>query len=288
MVSRFRIDKIIHNPLRTGEAAKALGVLAATKEIVLLQDSDNLLDSKSWLRTMVSPFKNSEVVGSEPLFYSYRGFDSLITRYCALLGMNDPICLYLGNYDRFSYVTGKWTSIPVETLDFRDFLLVRLDKNNLPTIGANGFMFRRSVLPTINLGQFLFDIDLIHTLVAKGMDHFAKVKVGIVHLFADSFQLFARKTLRRIRDYQFYQENRMRSYPWPGFSNKRLQWFVFSTVFTIPIARDCVKGYKARPDRAWFFHLPACWITLFIYSNLSLIEIAKTSLARNSNNASIL
>ena len=35
--------------------------------------------------------------------------DGYITCYCALLGMNDPICLFFGNYDRFNLITNKWT-----------------------------------------------------------------------------------------------------------------------------------------------------------------------------------
>lgn len=61
---------------------------------------------------MVEPFEDPEITGFEPLYYTYRKEDGFITRYCALLGMNDPLCLFLGNYDRYSALTGKRTEMP--------------------------------------------------------------------------------------------------------------------------------------------------------------------------------
>ncbi|MDO8727305.1 MAG: hypothetical protein Q7J35_14640 [Candidatus Methanoperedens sp.] len=49
---------------------------------------------------MTEPFQDREIAGTEPLYYNYRKEDGYITRYCAMLGMNDPLCLFLGNYDR--------------------------------------------------------------------------------------------------------------------------------------------------------------------------------------------
>ena len=80
----FKVTKILYNPLRTGEAGKALGVKAAKNEIIAFIDSDNILDGKDWLRRMVEPFRDKEIVGTEPLYYSYRKTDRYIIRYCAL------------------------------------------------------------------------------------------------------------------------------------------------------------------------------------------------------------
>lgn len=63
---RFKVDKILQNPLMTGEAGKAVGVEAASNEIIAPTDGDNVLDGKDWLRRMVEPFADPEFVGSEP------------------------------------------------------------------------------------------------------------------------------------------------------------------------------------------------------------------------------
>ena len=265
IAEKFKVDKILHNPLRTGEAGKAVGLEAAKNEIMLFQDSDNILDRRDWLRKMVEPFGDLSIVGAEPLYYTYRKEDSLITRYCALLGMNDPLCLYLGNYDRYSYVTGKWTTLLVKTVDNGNYLLLELDERNIPTIGANGFLVRAEALKKVDSKPYLFDIDAVYQLIRMGQNNFAKVKIGIVHLFAGDVGTFMRKTYRRISDYLFYEKQRMRKYPWKRLSRLRLLNFALYTLLMIPIVRDSVKGYKKRPDRAWFFHLLACPLTSIIY-----------------------
>jgi len=265
IAEKFGVDRILHNPLRTGEAGKAVGVGAAKNEIILLQDSDNVLNRREWLKRMIEPFEDPSIVGAEPLYYTYGKEDSLITRYCALLGMNDPICLYLGNYDRYSYVTGKWTELPVKTKDNGNYLLLELNERNIPTIGANGFLVRTRALKRVNHKPYLFDIDVVHQFIRIGQNRLAKVKIGIVHLFANDVGTFTRKTYRRIRDYLFYEKHGMRNYPWRRLSRARILKFALHTLLIIPIVRDSVKGYRNMPDKAWLFHPLACWLTLFIY-----------------------
>lgn len=271
IAKKFDVDRILHNPLRTGEAGKAVGVRAAKNEIILLQDSDNILNGREWLRRMVEPFEDMSNIGAEPLYYTYREEDSLITRYCALLGMNDPVCLYLGNYDRYSYVTGKWTELLVKTRDDGNYLLLELDEKNIPTIGANGFLVRARALKEVEYKPYLFDIDVVYQLIRMGQNRFAKVKIGIVHLFANNVGTFTRKTYRRIRDYLFYEKHRMRKYPWRRLSLVRRLKFALYTLLIVPIIRDSLKGYKKMPDEAWLFHPLACWLTLFTYSTTFIV-----------------
>lgn len=265
VAEKFKVDRVLNNSLRTGEAGKAVGVEAARKEIVLLQDSDNILDGEDWLRRMVEPFQDEGIVAAEPLYYGYRKKDSLITRYCALLGMNDPVCLYLGNYDRYSYVTGKWTGLTIDVQDDGNYLLLDLNARNIPTMGANGFLVRAGPLKKLDYQPYLFDVDVVHQCVGKGWNKFAKVKIGIVHLFADDVGSFLRKTHRRVRDYLFYEKHGMRNYPWRRLSRLGTLRFVLCTLLVVPIARDCIRGYRRRPDVAWLFHPLACWLTLLTY-----------------------
>ena len=273
IVKKFNVDRILHNPLRTGEAGKAVGVEAAKNKIILLQDSDNILNGREWLTRMVEPFEDMTIIGAEPLYYTYREEDSLITRYCALLGMNDPVCLYLGNYDRYSYVTGKWTELLVKTSDDGNYLLLELDEKNIPTIGANGFLVRAEALRRVKYKPYLFDIDVVYQFIKMGQNRFAKVKIGIVHLFANDLGTFARKTYRRIRDYLFYEKHGMRNYPWRRLSRVRILEFAFYTLLIIPVLRDSIKGYKKKPDKAWLFHPLACWLTLFTYGIMFIMGV---------------
>ncbi|MDY2948870.1 MAG: glycosyltransferase, partial [Lachnospiraceae bacterium] len=84
---------ICKNPLKTAEAGKAVGVRKAVHEIVLLLDSDNIIPDPHWMTRMMAPFEEKEIIASEPIEYTYRKEDSTINRYCALIGMNDPLCM---------------------------------------------------------------------------------------------------------------------------------------------------------------------------------------------------
>jgi len=100
--------KIVSNKLRTGEAGKAVGARMAKNEILAFVDSDNILDNSRWLQKMTRPFSEPNIVASEPLYFTHRLEDPAITRYCALIGANDPLTVYIGNYDIQS---------PEETMD---------------------------------------------------------------------------------------------------------------------------------------------------------------------------
>jgi glycosyltransferase involved in cell wall biosynthesis len=256
--------RVVPNKLKTGEAGKAAGVKAAKNEIIALIDSDNFLPGKNWLTRMVEPFADAEIIGSEPIEYTYRKTDGYITRYCALIGMNDPICMYLGNYDRYNYLTGRWTDLPVKEEDCGSYLKLTLEKNKVPTIGANGTMFRRRLIAS-QIGDYLFDIDEIHGLIDSGKNKFAKVKVGIIHVFSGNVSTFIRKQKRRIKDYGYYQKLGVRKYPWSKLNKVGFVKFVIFSALWLPTFIEACIGYIKKPDKAWFFHPLACWLTLWVY-----------------------
>lgn len=267
LAARYGVDRIVENPLRTGEAGKAAGFAAATGEIIALVDSDNILPGPDWLRRMVAPFEDPLVVGSEPLWYEHRPGDPLVTRYCALTGVNDPLVSFLGNYDRLNYLTGRWTGLEVPTEERDGWLRVHLQPQALPTMGANGFLVRAEALRNTQWSPYLADIDTVWDLVSQGRDIFAKVRVGIVHLYCPDIRTFARKQTRRIRDYTYYSGQGMRRYPWKRRLGPHLVRFVLYCVSVVPLLWQTARGWLRKPDRAWLFHPLACWITLWVYSS---------------------
>ena len=220
---------------------------------------------------MTAPFSDPEIAGSEPIEYTYRRTDSGLTRYCALLGMNDPLCYFLKNYDRMSVLSGKWTGLDIETHDRGDYLEVHLRPEAIPTMGANGFLLRKELLDVLQVGDYLFDIDIIHDLVMSGHSTFAKVKTGIVHLYGSGLRTFSRKQLRRVRDFHYYSSRGMRSYPWSTRKKAGVLKFIVYCLLLVPLVYQSIKGYRRQPDTAWGLHLPACLITLAVYA-LGVIE----------------
>lgn len=259
---------VVKNKLKTAEAGKRVALDNSTGEFCALIDSDNILPSDKWLKEMIEPLlKNSEAVGSEPWKYTWRKNDGFVTRYCALIGMNDPLVHFLGNYDRFNLLTGKWTEVSHEEKDMGDYLLVNFDKRGIPTIGANGTVFRKDFLKNNIEGGYLFDIDILSSFVQKnGRVSFIKVKNGIIHTFCESdIGKFAKKQRRRVRDFLFHRSVGDRKYDWGNSNSLGVLKFVLSCLFIFPLFFQAFKGYFKKKDFAWFFHPLACWITLWEY-----------------------
>lgn len=257
---------IVNNPLKTGEAGKAVGTGKAAGEIIAFVDSDNILPDRKWLSRMMAPFTDPAIAGSEPLRFEYRRHDSPLTRYCALIGMNDPLCLFLGNYDRFSTLTGRWTGLGIESVGRGGFLEIHLKPDALPTMGANGFLVRKRLLDLLDFGEYLFDIDVVYELVMLGHNRFAKVDVGIVHLYGTGLATLARKQLRRARDFHYYRDKGMRSYPWSRHKKIGLVRFILYCLLIVPLLLQTLKGFARKPDPAWFLHTPSCLVTLMVYT----------------------
>jgi glycosyltransferase involved in cell wall biosynthesis len=262
---RFDVEHVLENPLRTGESGKAVGFRAATGDLILSIDSDNVVIGADWLRRMAEPFDDPEVIASEALRWDYRRGDHFVTRWSALTGVGDPLALYVGNYARYSHLTGRWTNYPHSAEQRDGWVRIVLDPAWVPTLGANGFLVRRRSLDLVPVEDYLFDIDFVHELVQRGERTTALVDASIRHYFCDSVGQFYRKTRRRADDYFFFAAAGQRSYPWTGARSKAVSRFAASTILVVPLLLDVARGARRKPDVAWLFHIPACWITLFVY-----------------------
>lgn len=273
------------NPLRTAEAGKAVGVRKAVNDVVLLLDSDNIIPKANWITRMMKPFEEPEIIASEPIKYTYRPKDSAINRYCALIGMNDPLCMFTGNYDRYCYITGKWTEVEREEIDRGDYLSIKFREDMIPTIGANGFFMKRKELLENFEGDYLFDIDVLWELFKK--DHnlrVAKVKTGIVHLFCPDLATFKRKQNRRIQDFLYFSDSKGRKYPWNKVGKGKIVLFALECVTIIPLILQSIKGFAYKKDlKVWLLHPVMCWITLWVYGTGTIKGIFHKEQADRSN-----
>lgn len=263
---------VIPNPLKTGEAAKAVGLKHAKGQYVALVDSDNVLPDKNWLSRMLEPLEeHPEIVGSEPWEYTYRPSGGFIERYSALTGVNDPYTLTAGNFDRRSFLNSHWTNLNLPIKNYPNYQIVTLQYNHLlPTIGANGTIFRRFFFRHFKQ-PYLFDIDVLTQEINRRRLplYFAKVKVGIIHSFCESsVSKFYRKQNRRAVDLYVYQKFRQYQLTQNNFL-PTLKYCLY-VVLVFPMMFDTLRGFIKKPDPAWFFHPLACLITLYCYSLVTI------------------
>ena len=281
--------KVLKNILKTGEAGKAMGIRKAKNELILLIDSDNILVGKDWLEKMVQPFTDKQIVATEPLYYVARPTDSLINRYCALIGMNDPLCMFLGNYDRYNYITDKWTEVPIKTQDNPGYIKFRASGKRFMTMGANGFLARRTAVLPYSKNDYYFDIDVTKDLAVSHKTYFAKVDIGIIHIFANDLGEFIKKQKRRVQDYLYFRQKRTLSVHREEKDSElniaAILKFSLSTVLTIPLLIQMTRGYIHKPDKAWLLHIPVCYVTLFIYvSNVCKAKLFSITHMMNREN----
>lgn len=284
--------KVLENPLKTGEAGKMVALKHAKGEYVVFLDSDNILIDPDWLQKMQQPFAEPGIVATEPIRYDCRPHDNALTRYFAYLGMGDPLNYFLGNYDRLCAINNLWTKIPLSQNSHPGYFKVQLDPTKpMPTIGANGFVVRRQLLIPLQSKDYLFDVDVLHSLSQNQPFHIAKVHTSVVHLFAPNISTFIRKQQRRVRDYVYYNSQKERQHSdedqrnfflkllYPGGTNfSGLLIFVLSCVTVLPLLVQMVSGFRRKPDWVWLLHPLLCEVTLYVYGTERIRSIFKKQL----------
>lgn len=267
---------IINNPLKTAESAKAIALKKTNSELVSFIDSDNILPSKNFLKQLILPLiTNNLLIGSEPIAFTYRKNAGFIERYSSLIGANDPYAFFIGVSDRKNYLNDKWTGIDnLQTKKHQNYIEITFNHfSKIPTIGANGTIYRRNFLDKLNIDKYLFDIDLISQSLKtnpKSEIHFAKVNNSIIHSYCESsIKKFIKKQKRRVIDLLEHNQNRQYSWNSNQFSFihlfKNNFFFALYSFFIIPSLIDALRGFLRKADFAWFFHPIACFITLIIY-----------------------
>lgn len=261
--------KIFNNSLKTAESGKAVGVKKAIGQYIALIDSDNILPTKNWLQVNINILeKNSQIIGTEPIRFTYRHNAGFVERYSALTGVNDPYAYVTGVYDRQNFINFKWTGLKLDQTEKDQYIEIKLQSNKpIPTIGANGTIFRSNFLKNNLNSDYLFDIDIISYYLSNKQKpiYFAKVKQGIIHTFCESsIKKFIRKQNRRITDYFYYQN--FRQYNWNQTNKIGIVKFTIYTILIFPSLFDTIRGFIHKPDLAWFFHPLACFITFYLYT----------------------
>jgi len=268
---------------RTGrpETATAIGYNYARNDLIANIPSDNILPHSEWLKRMTEPFKNSiKVVATQPLRYCYRKDLGLLDRYFALFGVNDPLAYYLNKRDRLSWLEESW-ALMGEAKDMGDFFLVKFTPNEVPTLGANGYIVKREVIQKVTLDIFnFFHIDSNFDLIRMGCNLYGIVKTDIIHQSGEKFLKYFQKRIRYMQIY-FRDKNRRRYHLYNPSSYKDkinlLKFIVFSLTLIKPTS-DAVKGYRKIYDKAWFLHPVICFGILFTYAVGALVQIQKEGL----------
>lgn len=255
--------KVLFNGQRNTEIGKSIGLQNAKNDFILFMDGDNALPTKDWLKRIVTPLlENEEVVASEAIWFKYHREDPLANRYCALFGINDPVAFYLHRRDRFMQTEQKWHLVG-RAIDRGDYFLASFSLRELPTLGSQGFLTRKTLLIKTDWKPFFFHMDSNYELVGRGHNKYAMVKEEIEHFHTDSIKTFIKKCKRNIDLFLLHEERR--KYRWQTPFPK-LILTVFLMVTLIKPTYDALRGFFKIPDIAWFLHPLFSFLIPIIYA----------------------
>jgi glycosyltransferase involved in cell wall biosynthesis len=278
IVKKYNIKLLTTNPKKQNvELNKSVGIKNAKNELLFMVDHDNILPHKNLLKKMVLPFiENKGMVGVETLRYHYDKNLSLLDRYFALFAVTDPLAFYLGKADRLPFIYDKYYK-KYNPIDKGKYYLVKFDKNNIPTIGANGFLINRKILvKNANIKpEKYFPIDVNVDLIRKGFNTYAFIKDSITHIaghgnvgyylkrrmmFMEQYYLSEFNTSQKARRYSVYERKDL----------FRLIYFILISLTLVVPVIDSIRGYIKIRDLAWFIHPVLCFGFVIMYGYVVL------------------
>lgn len=259
--------KVIPENTGSPESAKSIALKHTKNEIILSVADDNILPNRQWLAKMVSFFdKEPEITGCYPWRYTHRRTDKILNRYFALFGVNDPVAYFLGRADRQSYLSSKW-NLAGKVQDKGDYFLVEFNTENLPTVGANGFLIKRELLTKAEVDEkHFYHIDVNWDLVNQGYNKYVVVKNDIVHASGERFWHFFKKRKRYMEDLYLKDLGRRRYFVYRKECDRKkiVNYSLYATTFVLPII-ETIRGFLKIPDPAWFLHPLVCFGIFWIY-----------------------
>lgn len=247
------------------ESRRAVGLFNAKNEILAYIDSDNVLPHRKWLLNMIKPLMESDkIIATQTVRYTYRRNDTLLNRYFALFGVNDPVVYYLNKRDQLSWAEDKWNLLG-EVKDMGYYYLVKFTPESMPTLGCNGFIVRKEILMKANCEPPNFaHIDVNYDLIKIGYNVYGIVKDDIIHLTAGKIFDFLRKRMKYMKLYSPSRRNRRYKIYTSRDKENLLRYILYSLTVVKPLY-DSSKGFRRIPDLAWFVHPVMCLLILFIY-----------------------
>ena len=229
------------------EEGKRLALRHATGEYIVFVDADNEITHADYIELAVrSLAAQPQALGVE----SYYLPSPKMTSFCAYithrLHISDPIAwLMSANPICIERVgeTERWT-LPANSFSY--------------PLGANGFVFRRADLESVQADEKFQDTHIALFLMKKGRREWLRIRGrGVHHYYIQSLALFVQK--RRRATVHFLRVQEEMPVNWMKESPPVPLWLaaVYCVTFFGP-AYHTLRGLVRDRDAAWLWHLPTC------------------------------
>ncbi len=279
--------KIIKENTGNPDMAKAISLSKAKNDLILHLDDDNILPTQNWLTTMVKHFEDEpEATACYTWRYRHQLNDLPLNRYFALIGANDPLAYFLGRADRQDYLPPlDEYKLAGQSTDKGEYYLVKFHPDNVPTLGANGFLIKRKLLQRVTNPKCYYHIDDNLRLVKKGYNQYVVVKNDIFHSSGEKFWHYFKKRARYLSIVHL-DKLPEREYFTFNLKTDKLNLVLFalySNTFIFPIIQS-IRGFLAVPDPAWFFHPLVCFGIFWVYTFTVIKNFITNLQGSNLNN----
>ena len=286
-LKKYGCKLIIKSELREqSEARRVFAVKEARNEIILWLESDNSLSHNESLRELVQPFMDdNKIFSTFTLHYGINKEMKVLDRYCALLGVSDPVAFYLNKADRETWLTNTYEKGKIIKRR-SNYDTVEFNKSNLPTVGDNGFLTRRKVLLKANISfESYLHIDIYVDLLKLGYKRFGVVKkVNIEHDIGKGILNLVRRRVLYVKRYSLSKYINHRRYAVFDFNSSKdvvnLLKYIFYTVTFIQPLFLSTRGFLKIRDTAWFLHPFMCWLFLIYYLRFTSFSLLKLKLSK--------
>lgn len=262
LAKKFNV-KVVRSGHKNRERAKSVGLGHAKGDLILLMDADVFLISNNYIADSVELLLlYPRAVATQTIRWHYERNDYIINRYCNLFGFVDPLVMFLGKRGALMHTEKEWPYKETIIYKGKNYFLVRFTVENLPTVGAQGYIIRKNQLLKTTWKPYFFHLDTAYELVKMGNNEFIMTLFATEHKYVDSLLEYFGKLCRNMRLYM--ELKKYRTYAYNMNSLKLLRAIFLMMTFLYPFYQS-INGFIKKPDRAWFLHPIFCFTVPILY-----------------------
>ena len=243
--------RVIDDPGRNMEEGKRLALRHATGEYIVFIDADNELTHPDYLELAVQALEeNPQALGVE----SYYLPSARMSGFCAYLThrlhISDPICWMMSTNPVLVSRDGeveRWT-LPEGSYSY--------------PLGANGFLFRRRDLESVQANEHFQDTHVALHLMKAGRREWLRLRGrGVHHYYVQTLGGFLQK--RRRATVHFLRVQEEMPVNWMKEKPPVPSWLAaLYCVSVLGPAWHAFRGWARDRDPRWLWHLPASPLSL--------------------------
>jgi glycosyltransferase involved in cell wall biosynthesis len=239
--------RVLDDDGKNMEEGKRLALRHATGDYIVFVDADNEITHPDYIELAIQALQNNpQALGVESYYLPSPKMSSFCAYLTALLHISDPVCWLMSTNPKLVARDGeteRWT-LPENSFSY--------------PLGANGFVFRRADLESVQADEKFQDTHIALFLMKNGQREWLRIRGrGVHHYYIQTLWKFVQK--RRRATVHFLQVQAAMPVNWMKEKPPVPLWLaaVYCVTFFGPLWHT-LRGLIRDGDARWLWHLPAC------------------------------